>query len=60
MAACEPTAAPTIAETEGPYFRTGSPERMSITVDVSFCVEAAEEALHGQGTPAVFNTGQGS
>ena len=34
--------------------------RLSNTVDVSFCVEALEEALQKYGTPDIFNTDQGS
>lgn len=33
--------------------------RLSISMDVSFCVEAAEEALGRYGAPEVFNTDQG-
>ncbi len=33
--------------------------RLSNTLDVSFCLEALEEAL-GKGTPAIFNSDQGS
>ncbi len=34
--------------------------RLSITMDVSFCVEAVEEALKRYGAPDIFNTDQGS
>jgi putative transposase len=34
--------------------------RLSNTLDVSFCVEALEEALMKYGTPDIFNTDQGS
>lgn len=34
--------------------------RLSNTLDSSFCVEALEEALRRYGTPAIFNTDQGS
>ena len=34
--------------------------RLSNTMDVSFCVSALEEALARFGTPAIFNTDQGS
>jgi len=35
--------------------------RVSITLDVDFCIEAVEEALARYGTPEIFNTGvQGS
>jgi len=34
--------------------------RLSITMDVSFCTEAVEEALMRYGTPDIFNTDQGS
>jgi putative transposase len=34
--------------------------RMSITMDVDFCLEAVEEALARYGRPAIFNTDQGS
>jgi putative transposase len=34
--------------------------RVSITMDVSFCVEAVEEALEREGAPEIFNTDQGS
>jgi putative transposase len=34
--------------------------RVSNTMDVSFCVEAVEEALARFGRPAIFNTDQGS
>jgi putative transposase len=34
--------------------------RLSITMDVDFCLEAVEEALAGYGRPEIFNTGQGS
>lgn len=34
--------------------------RLSNTMDVSFCVEALEEALHRYGKPEIFNTDQGS
>jgi putative transposase len=34
--------------------------RLSNTMDVHFCIEALEEALRKYGTPAIFNTDQGS
>jgi len=34
--------------------------RVSITMDVSFCREAVEEALERHGAPEIFNTDQGS
>ena len=34
--------------------------RLSITMDVSFCVEAVEDALARHGKPDIFNTDQGS
>ncbi len=34
--------------------------RLSNTMDVSFCISAVEEALARFGTPAIFNTDQGS
>jgi putative transposase len=34
--------------------------RLSITMEVSFCIEALEEALARHGRPEVFNTDQGS
>jgi putative transposase len=34
--------------------------KLSITLDVSFCVEALEEAIGGYGKPEIFNTDQGS
>ena len=34
--------------------------RLSITMDVSFCLEAVEEALAKHGRPEIFNTDQGS
>jgi putative transposase len=34
--------------------------RLSITMDVSFCLEALEEALDKHGKPEIFNTDQGS
>jgi putative transposase len=34
--------------------------RLSITLDVSFCLDALEEALARHGKPEIFNTGQGS
>ena len=34
--------------------------RVSNTLDVSFCVDALEEALETYGTPEIFNTDQGS
>ena len=34
--------------------------RLSITMDVSFCVEALEDALARHGKPDIFNTDQGS
>ena len=34
--------------------------RLSITMDVSFCIEALEEALSKHGKPEIFNTDQGS
>jgi putative transposase len=34
--------------------------KLSITMDVSFCIEALEEALSKHGKPEIFNTDQGS
>ena len=34
--------------------------RVSITLEVDFCLEAVEEALARHGEPEIFNTGQGS
>jgi putative transposase len=34
--------------------------RLSITMEVSFCIEAVEEALMRYGKPGIFNTDQGS
>ena len=34
--------------------------RLSITLEVEFCIEAVEEALVRHGTPKIFNTDQGS
>jgi putative transposase len=34
--------------------------RLSITMEVAFCLEAVEEALVRHGKPAIFNTDQGS
>ena len=34
--------------------------KLSITMDVSFCIEAVEEALSKNETPEIFNTDQGS
>jgi putative transposase len=34
--------------------------RLSISMDVSFCIEAVEEALGKYGTPEIFNSDQGS
>lgn len=34
--------------------------RLSITMDVSFCIEAVEEALARYGQPEIFNSDQGS
>jgi putative transposase len=34
--------------------------RLSITLDVGFCLEAVEEALARYGRPGIFNTDQGS
>jgi putative transposase len=34
--------------------------RVSITMEVDFCLEAVEEALARHGKPAIFNTDQGS
>jgi putative transposase len=34
--------------------------RLSITIDVGFCLEAVEEALAKHGRPEIFNTDQGS
>ncbi len=34
--------------------------RLSITMEVGFCLEAVEEALAKHGTPEIFNTDQGS
>ena len=34
--------------------------RLSITMEVDFCIEAVEEALAKYGRPEIFNTDQGS
>jgi putative transposase len=34
--------------------------KLSITMDVSFCIEALDEALSGNEKPEIFNTDQGS
>lgn len=34
--------------------------RLSITMDVAFCIEAVEEAMARFGKPDIFNTDQGS
>jgi putative transposase len=34
--------------------------RVSITMEVDFCLEAVEEAIARHGKPAIFNTDQGS
>ena len=34
--------------------------RLSITMDVGFCIEAFEEAMARYGKPDIFNTDQGS
>jgi putative transposase len=34
--------------------------RLSITMDISFCIEALDEALSQYGRPEIFNTDQGS
>ena len=34
--------------------------RVSISMDIAFCLEAVEEAIHRYGTPEIFNTDQGS
>ena len=34
--------------------------RLSITMEVAFCIEAVEEALAKYGKPEIFNTDQGS
>jgi putative transposase len=34
--------------------------RLSITLEVEFCIEAVEEALVWHGAPEIFNTDQGS
>jgi len=34
--------------------------RLSITLEVNFCIEAVEEAMAKYGTPEIFNTDQGS
>jgi putative transposase len=34
--------------------------RLSITMDVAFCIEAVEEAMARYGKPEIFNTDQGS
>ena len=44
----------------GWYSRKVLSWRLSNTMDVRFCVEALEEALHLHGTPEIFNTDQGS
>lgn len=34
--------------------------RLSITLELGFCIEAVEEALARHGKPDIFNTDQGS
>ena len=34
--------------------------RLSITLEVNFCIESIEEALAQHGKPDIFNTDQGS
>ena len=34
--------------------------RLSITMDVAFCIEAVEEAVARYGCPEIFNSDQGS
>jgi putative transposase len=34
--------------------------RLSITLEVDFCIEAVKEALNQYGRPDIFNTDQGS
>ena len=40
--------------------RATTPDGLSNTMDVAFCVEALEEALGKFGTPEIFNTDQGA
>lgn len=40
--------------------RKGLAWRLSITMDVGFCIEAVEEAMARFGKPDIFNTNQGS
>jgi putative transposase len=42
------------------YSRRVLSHRVSITMDVDFCIEALEEALARYGRPQIFNTDQGS
>jgi putative transposase len=42
------------------YSRRVLSHRVSITMDVDFCIEALEEALARHGRPQIFNTDQGS
>ena len=35
-------------------------QRVSITLEADFCIDAVEEALAKHGTPEIFNTDQGS
>jgi putative transposase len=42
------------------YSRKVMSWRVSNTLDVDFCVEALEEAIHVHGCPEIFNTDQGS
>jgi putative transposase len=34
--------------------------RLSISMDVGFCIESVEEAMHHHGAPEIFNSDQGS
>lgn len=42
------------------YSRRVLSHRLSITMDVEFCLEAVEEAVANYGTPEIMNTDQGS
>ena len=42
------------------YSRKVQSWRLSNTMDVQFCINAVQEAMNRWGTPAIFNTDQGS
>ncbi|VVT30673.1 hypothetical protein SPHINGO391_520051 [Sphingomonas aurantiaca] len=46
------------ASCKGGYASVGW--RVSISMDVAFCIEALEEALARYGKPTIFNSDQGS